>query len=173
MRYLLLFLFFPLFAQAQTPISTFPNDWMGDWYGKMTIYNAKGKAQELNMELHLAPTDSSDRWQWTLVYEVDTVRDERKYELVAKDASIGHYVIDEKNSILLDSYLYSNVLTSRFSVNNSLLIVNYTFHADRIEFQILVGGLDKVITTGEEVEEVESILSYPMSAMQRSTLYRR
>lgn len=173
MRFLFVFFLLPLFANAQTPISTFPDDWMGDWYGNMSIYNAKGKAQELNMELHLAETDSAGRWQWTLVYEVDTVRDERKYELVAADAEKGHYIIDEKNSILLDSYLYRNVLTSRFSVNNSLLIVNYTFHSDRIEFQILFGGLDKVITTGEEVEEVESILSYPINGMQSATLYRR
>lgn len=171
MRYLLLFL--PLFANAQTPITTFPNDWMGDWYGTMAIYNADGKAQEINMELHLAETDSADRWQWTLVYEVDTVRDEREYELVAKDAAKGHYVIDEKNSILLDSYLYKNVLTSRFSVNNSLLIVNYSFFSDRIEFQILFGSLEDVITTGEEVTEVESVLSYPMRGMQSATLYRR
>jgi len=173
MRYLLLFLFFPLFANAQTPITTFPNDWMGDWYGTMAIYNADGKAQEINMELHLAEMDSAGRWQWTLVYEVDTVRDEREYELVAKDAAKGHYVIDEKNSILLDSYLYKNVLTSRFSVNNSLLIVNYSFFSDRIEFQILFGSLEDVITTGEEVTEVESVLSYPMRGMQSATLYRR
>lgn len=173
MRYLLFLFIFPLLANAQTPISTFPDDWMGDWYGTMSIYNESGKAQELGMELHLAESDSAGRWQWTLVYEIDTVRDERKYELVVKDAAKGHYIIDEKNSILLDSYLYRNVLTSRFSVNNSLLIVNYTFHTDRIEFQILFGGLEDVVTTGEEVDEIESILSYPVKGMQSATLYRR
>lgn len=173
MRYLLILLLWPIAANAQTPIATFPDEYLGDWYGNLSIYNANGKAQDLKMELHLAETDSAGRWQWTLVYEMDTTRDERKYELVALDAEKGHYAVDEKNSIMLDSYLYNNVLTSRFSVSNSLLIVNYTFYADRIEFLILFGPIETKQETGKEVEGVGAIFAYPMQGMQRATLYRQ
>jgi hypothetical protein len=158
------------FVSAQTPVNTFPQSWYGDWAGRLDIYNQSGKRMEVGMELKIAPTDSADRWQWTLIYSQDTTRDERQYELVAIDAAKGHYQIDEKNSILLDSYLIGNVLTSRFSVSNSLLLTNYTLHADHLEFEIFVGGKEEARETGKDVEY--EIFSYPMGTMQRAMLYR-
>lgn len=166
-------IFFPFSLSAQTPISSFPQSWYGVWAGTLEIYQAKGKSMEVQMELRIAPTDSSHRWNWTLLYVRDTIRDERQYELVAIDPALGHYQIDERNSILLDSYLLHHVLSARFAVGNSLLLTNYHFESDQITFEIFIGGRKEAKRTGKTGEEVGEIFSYPVGTMQRAVLRRK
>ncbi len=149
---------------------TFPDDWAGDWVGKLYIHNAKGISDSVDMELRLAPMDTSDRWHWTIIYHAK--EDEiREYELVTIDKEKAHYQIDEKNSILLDCYLIGGTLSSRFSVNTSLLLINYTLlpQGDQLKFEIFAGST-KTVETGAEIEEIESILSYPMNVRQEAIL---
>ena len=51
------------------------------------IYNNKGKAQEIPMEIHVESTDSVHRHKMTLVYGEGEKQDIRPYELVTIDAS--------------------------------------------------------------------------------------
>ena len=149
---------------------SFPESWVGEWKGELHIYNVEGLAQKINMEVHIGPTETDDRWKWTLIYELDTVRDERKYELVTVDAEKGHYQIDEKNSIVLDAFLFDNTLSSRFSVGKSLLIVNYSLEAGQLRFEIFAGRTDNTEETGKEIEDGGPIFSYKLQGMHRAKL---
>ena len=169
---LLSILFFPALIFSQNEPASFPNDWLGEWEGKLMIYNQKGLASEIDMELHILDMDSVDRWKWVLIYKGEKL-DERKYELVAIDTKAGHYQIDEKNSILLDAYWRDQTLISRFSVDNSLLLVNYHFEKEQIRFEIFAGGMTTAVQTGKEVKEIDEIKSFPVGVMQKATLKQK
>ena len=58
-----------VFAQEIAKDSlTFPETWEGIWVGELDVYNAKGKAQTLPMELHILPIDSSDNHTFYIIY---------------------------------------------------------------------------------------------------------
>lgn len=157
--------------RAQETEQHFPDAWIGEWGGELKIYSGQGLAQTLEMELHISALEKG-KWGWTIIYKGDEV-DERNYELNIKDASKGHYVIDEQNSILLDAFYLGNTLVSRFSVNNSLLMINYTFESDRVVFDVFSGNKDTSVVTGEEITQVKEIRSYQMGTRQRAVLLKR
>ncbi|MEM6802441.1 MAG: hypothetical protein AAF696_13615 [Bacteroidota bacterium] len=151
---------------------SFPEAYLGEWEGKLEIYGPQGVLQRLDMELHIKELEGEGRWTWTIIYKGDIV-DERKYELQLKDSAKAHYVIDEKNSIFLDAYFLGNTLMSRFSVNRSLLMINYTFEDEKIIFDVFSGSLDNTTKTGEEITEVEEIRAYTMASRQQAILQKK
>lgn len=160
----------PTHAQDSLLASGIQAEWLGTWRGDLHIYGARGH-QQIPMEIRLAATDSSHRWAWTLVYKAEP-EDVRAYELVAIDTAKGHYQIDEKNSILLDAYLYGHTLSSRFQVDNSALLINYHFQPEALIFEVFFGPSDQRNETGQAVEEVTHIYSYPLQGMHRATLHK-
>ena len=168
----ILFLIGLLFlATPQTQAQQFPQDWQGIWKGSLKVFQASKKVQEIDMELHIQPIDTSDNWTWTIVYKTEK-EDYRGYELIAIDTASGHYQIDEKNSILLDGYIVENTFLSRFSVNSSLLQANYTLEEDHIRMEFITGNTDQKILTGKELKEesIESVYSYPLPSYHRAIL---
>lgn len=165
---LLLLLCSGLFAQNQEAV--FPDAWFGEWAGELSIYSAAGVAQSLEMELHISPGEEG-KWGWTIMYKGDET-DVREYELQLKDAAKAHYIIDEKNSILLDGYFLGNTLINRFSVNSNLIMINYTFESGHIVFDVFSGERDNTQLTGEEIKDFE-IHSYQMGTRQRAILFKK
>ena len=160
-----------VYSFGQEEKLSFPDSHLGVWGGKLEIFGPQGVLQSLDMELHIKNLEGEGRWTWTIIYKGDIV-DEREYELHLKDSAKAHYVIDEKNSILLDAYFLGNTLMSRFSVNRSLLMINYTFEEEKIIFDVFTGSLDNTTKTGEEIKEVEEIRSYTMAGRQQAILRR-
>ncbi len=155
----------------ELPLSDFPRAWVGTWKGQLDIYGPKGKQTSLPMELHIKETTDSTRFGWTIVYAAEK-RDERPYELVVVDRPTGHFQVDEKDSIVLDSYLMGNVLTSIFSVEGMLLLVKETFEAKSITMEIYFTSLKKAEKTGLETTEVEEVLNYPVQGRHFAKLTR-
>ncbi|MEZ4777613.1 MAG: hypothetical protein R3D00_30845 [Bacteroidia bacterium] len=169
--WLILTVWFGGMVAQDTLMADFPEKWTGKWSGELEISTAKGKVQTLPMELHILPADSAGIWKWTIIYQVEKP-DVREYELSVVEREKGHFLIDEKNSIKLDAWLLGNVLSCRFSVDNTLLLVNYIFESDHIRFEIFAGSKASPRLTGEEAEEVDEILNYPVTTMQRAILRR-
>lgn len=167
--WLVLVLWFGGITAQDSLMTDFPQKWVGNWSGELEIYAAKGKVQTLPMELHILPADSAGVWKWTIIYQVEKP-DVREYEMVLVDREKGHFLIDEKNSIKLDAWLLGNVLSCRFSVDNSLLLVNYTFESEHIRFEVFAGSKAHPQLTGEDAEDVNEILNYPVTNMQRAIL---
>ncbi len=68
----------------------FPNDYTGIYKGTLFIKTLKGK-QEIPMEYHLKKTDSSHKYEYSLIYN----NQPRNYTLVIKDQKKGLFNIDE------------------------------------------------------------------------------
>ncbi len=154
----------------------FPEAWIGTWRGTVLTYTHTDSIRTTPMELHIFATDSTDRWTWTIIYGTGTEKDVRAYELVLKDEESKHYVIDEKNSILIDSYVRGNSFCSRFAVGDYLLLCTYELSTDNeaaneMVFEITSGKLEGNKSGGTS-DNIPEVAAYPISVFQKAKLYR-
>ncbi|HAI76354.1 MAG TPA: hypothetical protein DCM08_08900 [Microscillaceae bacterium] len=150
----------------------FPSDWAGKWQGNLAIYNpAKGKTMEVTMQLTITATENPSQWGWEIVYNTGEKQDIRKYVLLAQDPAVGHYLIDEQNSILLDSYLVNQRLISAFDVSNNRLMAIYHFQPEQIVFTILSSGGEYLRQSGGS-NDTPLVDSFKLQAFQEAVLKR-
>lgn len=173
--FLVISLFLSCTASKKNTSSTsdkeqFPQSWEGVWKGNLSIYKGEGKKQELGMELHILPIDSTSTHTWTIVYVIDGKPSPRNYELLTVDATKGHYQVDEHNDIILDEYLFNNTLYSRFKVGKSLLTASYEKQGESIIFTIIAGKAEPINTTGGTNEDTPPVDSYEIGVMQHAIL---
>lgn len=163
------------FAQdtAVDKVMVFPDDWLGYWEGELHIYNETGRTMTVPMALDNAVTDVDSVWTWAIIYGEDTVAGRRDYELKVVDVSKGHYLVDEKNSILLDAYLLSNSLISTFNVAGNVIQSSYELDGDEMLFSIQMFNDNPIRTTGDTIhdgEEIPIVNSYRNSVLQKARL---
>ena len=104
LRLLLPLLFTAAFFNAQTDsLLTFPQDFAGKWGGTLEIFNAKGFAQSVPMELHILPINDTT-YTYTIIYGEDKEAGKRDYLISRGPDGPHHWVCDEQNTILLDGY---------------------------------------------------------------------
>jgi len=155
---------------------SFPKDWLGQWTGTLNIYRDTGLVQTLPMQLHLQPIEGSENFTWTIIYGEDVEKGTRNYELETIDASKGQYLIDEKNSIKIESYLLHNRLVSWYVVANNLIYISYEKKGDELHFEVVAGKQEAVSTTGntkESEEEIPEVITYPIGTLQNAILRKK
>lgn len=151
----------------------FPQNWYGKWRGTLAIYNNKGKAQDVPMEIHIESTDSVNRTKMALIYGEGEKMDTRPYELITIDAEKGHYQTDEKNTIFLDDYYFSGVLYSRFEVMGNLLLTRIEKRNNKLYFEVISGEAKPINTTGgDEANKIPDVNSYNIFVSQRAELVK-
>jgi hypothetical protein len=164
-------------APKTTAVSSdFPRSWFGRWKGDAANDNGSGEPVRFTMELVIGPTEQADRFQWTIVYDGAFGRQERKYELVVKDAARGEYAIDEKNSIVLDARLLSGALYSHFAVDGTRLTVRERLEGlgskdERIEVEMIT-TVDAEANTSGKGNGAPEVLSWMPRSILRATLRR-
>jgi hypothetical protein len=153
----------------------FPTAWIGKWQGMLEIYTKPTKPVQITpMQLHILPTDSAHRFDFTIIYgkDTDTARQKRTYMLICDDSVAGNYRIDEKNSIILRCKLLGNSLISRFSVMGNYLTGSYTFEPNEIIFQITSGSIADTLITGGGVPDIPLVRDNAVSIYQTARLKR-
>ena len=178
MRHLLcLFFCIPLGLTAQSTADSlaFPASWVGDWSGTLEIYNSMGLAQSVPMTVVIHPIDTSTEGRYTfgLIYGAKE-QDWRPYELVPVDPEKGRWKVDEKNSIVMESYLYGPKLLCLFTVQGSRILCTYEkIGPNTMVFEVMAGPEAAVSTTGNTEhlgEQIPEVNTYPFSAFQRAVL---
>ena len=173
--FLLLCFFLPTGSEAQLDHG-FPSSWEGSWQGELAIYGGDGLRQTLPMELVIQSKDSTDHYDWWIIYGEDKEAGKRAYELKPVDKSKGAWVVDEKNSILLDCYFFANKLWSRYEVMGNLILVTNEVNGNEMIFEVISGKLEASLITGNttfEGEEIPEVKGYPVGVMQRAKLFRQ
>lgn len=113
-------------ALAAFPDS-FPATWVGRWEGRCKIPTT------LVMGLRIAPIAGTTKHTWEVTYKQDgTPPQVRAYELLTVDAARGHYAVDEKNGIVIDSYFTHDILRSLFSVSSRVIAFRYALEGGKI-----------------------------------------
>lgn len=157
------------FAQTE---KQFPEDYFGIYKGELKIINPSGE-QSIDMEFHLTSTDTTDSYNYTLVYVVNGEAQPRNYTLKVKDRSKGEFVVDENNGIVLDAKWVGNRLYSMFEVQGNLLTTTETFYDDYMLFEITFASKTSANKSGTEGDNAVEVFSYPITTVQSARLEKQ
>ena len=155
--------------------NSFPKSWEGNYKGELKIFGVDSVKMNLTMKLDIArKTDSI--YQWKITYDYNGKADIRDYELVLVDQKKGIYKIDEKNSIVIDSYYKMEIFTSFFEVMNSFIISTYSKNSDGILFEIIAANGENPTITGDskfDNEDIPEVKSYVVKGRQKAILLKQ
>jgi hypothetical protein len=157
------------------PPRSFPATFEGVWKGPCVNRMRGGRELRFPMELHVAPVESPGKgkgeWTWTIVYGEGERRQVRPYVLRPVDAKAGHWVVDERNGILIDAFVSGNALHSRFSVMGNVIDVTYRLRDGGFDVLLTTYGDTAARTSGGEgrIPEVEA---FALKSVQSGRLTR-
>ncbi len=159
----------PVVAET-TPVENeekqFPEDFLGIYKGDLKITASNGE-QIIPMEFHLSATDMLGDFKYTIYYGEE--RSQRNYNL-KRTNNPNLFLIDENNGIVLESAYSNQTLYSTYEVADNLLNSTEIFYDDRMEFMIALSRIQDTSLTGNA--ESAMVKNFPLSIMQRATLYK-
>lgn len=174
MKFHLLFTVSTLFSVFTIAQNKFPLPMVGNWKGTLLWYQSgKTTAQTVPMELRIQPNkDSVGQYTWNLIYG-EAKEDNRPYILQPVDTSKGHWVIDERNGIVLDQYWLGNKFSGSFSVGKSTIVNSYWIEKGQLHIEFFSLSTDAISTTGEGTEDSPRVLSYAVRGYQKAILSKQ
>jgi hypothetical protein len=152
------------------PGPAFPGILTGRWKGTVTWMRAGKAPQEFTMRLNVQPADSG-RYTWQLIYGDDQA-DNRPYLLIPVDTAKGHWAVDERNSIVLDSWWIGDTFTGVFSVQGSTILDQYRVVQEGLYVEFVSYATNPVRTSGAGTAESPAVESYAVRSIQRGVLKR-
>jgi hypothetical protein len=150
----------------------FPGDFVGNWKGELKWYVSGKPVQTFSMRLNIQPTDSAMTYTWQIIYG-ENGNDNRPYLLKPVDTAKGHWIVDERDGIILDSYVHGAALHGAFTVQGNTIVDNYSLESStmmRVEFFTIKLGDKK--TSGKGTEDVPNVDSYRVASYQTGTLFK-
>ncbi len=170
-RIVLMITLFVLMQKITSAQTSFPQSFIGNWKGTLT-WTVPGKApQTFTMRLNVQPADSG-RYTWQIIYGDDR-KDNRPYLLIPVDTAKGHWVVDERNSIILDSYWIANRFTGVFAVGGSTIFDAYWIDAEGLHVEFVTYNSKPLNTTGGNSKEIPPVESYQIKSVQRGVLKKQ
>jgi hypothetical protein len=163
-------------APAPLPTPNFPTDWIGDWRGPAKVSRADGPAIEFTMGLTIMPTATPGTHTWTITYAGDAGTQVRPYTIAGVSGKPGAFVIDEKNSILIDATDLDGGLYSTFEIQGTTINVVYRLDragpdGDRIIVELASHDASSARDSGGK-DGVPSVKSFSPTSLQRAVLKR-
>ncbi len=147
---------------------SFPQSFIGKWKGTLTWYIPGKTPQKFTMRLNIQVADSG-RYTWQIIYG-DDQKDNRPYLLVPVDTVNGHWVIDERNSIILDSYWIGNRFIGAFTVQNSTIVDQYRLEPNGLHVEFITYAAKPLTTTGGTSNDIPPVDSYQVRSIQSGVL---
>jgi hypothetical protein len=132
----------------------------------------KKEPQKVKMQLIIQPADTAGQYTWHIIYG-EKSEDNRPYLLKPVDTGRGHWVIDERNGILIDQYWVGNRFTSMFTVQNSTILDSYYIEDGRLIAEFYAISAKPVSTTGLGIEDVPTVNSYEIKTYQKAILKKK
>lgn len=169
---LLLFLLISGFAFGQEEKVldyNFPEDFLGDYSGKLIIYNGPN-SQEIDMNFSLSETEEAGVYNYVLAYQG---QEPRNYLLKTIDAEAGTFQVDEQNDIILDARFSGNTLVSIFEVQGNLVTTTERFYSTHMEFEVTMVKIEEPNLTGGTSDEIPEVRSYPVRVYQHAVLSKK
>jgi len=161
------------YSQVSNNDFQFPQDWLGNWEGTLTIYSSTGKQQELPMMLKNSATENDSIFNWVIVYGQDSLADERNYLLKVIHQPSNHYVVDEQNGIILDGWVFDNEFVSIFDVMGNQITTRYKRNGEYMDFDIIMNKIDIFQVSGDTIingENIPEVNSYRPLVSQKARL---
>ena len=152
--------------------SAFPKSWEGNYKGELQIFGVDSVKMKLLMKLDILQKSDSV-YQFKISYDFKGKEDIRDYELKIADAKSGKYVIDEKNTIMIDAYYKMGILTSFFEVMDSYIISTYSKMNEDLIFEIISADGKNPTSSGNakfESEDIPEVKAYLVNGRQKAVL---
>ena len=150
----------------------FPAAFLGHWQGELEWYKTGVKEpHKINMQLVIRPADTAGQYTWQIVYGTRS-EDNRPYILKPVDTTKGHWVIDEKDGIVLDQYWTGGRLNGAFTVQGSTIINSYWIEGDTLMVEFFSISSKPVSKTGGSNEKTPPVESYGVKSFQKAVLRR-
>lgn len=170
MRSLILLLCLLSFISTDAQEAGFPGGWAGQWKGELKWYKTgKAEPQVVKMELRIRSLDSAGAYTWQIIYG-NPSEDNRPYLLLPKDPAGGHYLIDERNGILLDQFWTGNRFSGAFTVGAATIVNSYHLEGKELIVEFYSLGATPLSSTGAGTEESPKVDSYRLSGYQKAVL---
>ncbi len=154
----------------------FPNDWLGYWEGEVEIHDVNGITQKLPIALDHQKTDTLGTYLWAIIYGEDTIAGRRQYYLKEVPDEKGHYIVDEKNTILLDHYYINGHLFSQFEVKGTHITSMMYKEGDQMHFDIISSKFNPIRTTHDTIyngEEIPEVKGFQTVRLQTAVLSKK
>ena len=151
--------------------NTFPQSFIGFWKGQLQWMVAGKPTQQFNMQLIIQPLDSAGLYTWQIIYGDSTI-DNRPYILKPVDAAKGNWIIDEKNGIVLNSYVHGNAIHGAFTVQGKTIVDNYRVEKDQLFVEFFSFNLKDKKRSGKGTESTPFVDSYKMGSYQMGILVK-
>jgi hypothetical protein len=153
-------------AQQQ---NKFPLNFIGHWKGKLQWMVAGKPSQSFAMQLIIKPADSLGQYTWQIIYG-DDKKDNRPYILKPIDTAKGHWIVDEGDGIMLDSYVHGNCIHGAFTVQNNTIVDNYCVQGNKMMVEFFSIRLADKTQSGKGTDETPFVDSYKVSSYQTGVL---
>jgi hypothetical protein len=121
--------------------------------------------------LRIKPTDTANQYTWQIIYG-DAGKDNRPYILKPIDTAKGHWVVDEMDGIMLDSYVHGNSLHGAFTVQGNTIVDNYVIENGKMRVEFFSIKLWDKKQSGKGTEETPFVDSYKISSYQTGVLIK-
>lgn len=150
-----------------------PKEFIGHWEGELQWFQVgKKDPQKVKMQLIIQPADTAAQYTWQIIYG-EKSEDNRPYLLKPVDTSKGHWVIDERNGILIDQYWIGNRFTSNFTVQSSTILNSYWMEGNELIAEFYSISSKPITTSGGTSEDIPTVNSYAAKAYQKAILKKR
>jgi len=126
-------------------------------------------------QLRIQPADTAGQYTWQIIYGDPSTplrTDNRPYILKPVDTTKGHWIIDEHDGIILDSYVHGNSIHGAFTVQGNTIIDNYTIENGKMRVEFFSIKLDNKKQSGKGTAETPFVDSYLISSYQTGVLTR-
>ncbi|WP_372366207.1 hypothetical protein [Candidatus Uabimicrobium sp. HlEnr_7] len=147
---------------------SFPEDWAGVYKGTLVRHTANGVIGNIQMELRIEKTNDPNRWGWKIIYDSQV----RNYELVIIDRRRGLYTIDEKNSIMLSSFLVNDTLHTHFGAQFGYLLTTYKLQGNQLLFDTTISNASPYQNSGGQ-GQIPIVSSYEVREKQSAVLSKK
>jgi hypothetical protein len=151
--------------------NTFPQNFIGKWKGKLEWRVAGKPTQTFTMQLNILPTDTANQYTWQIIYG-DNGKDNRPYLLKPIDTAKGHWIVDEIDGIILDSYVHGNCLHGAFTVQGNTIVDNYCVTGNKMNVEFFSIKLADKKQSGKGSEDVPFVNSYRIGSYQTGVLIK-
>ena len=149
--------------------ATFPTDFVGNWKGKLQWMVAGKPTKDFTMQLKIQPADTAGQYTWQIKYGDDGT-DDRPYLLKPVDTTKGHWIIDERDGIILDSYVHGNSIHGAFTVQGNTIVDNYTIENGKLLVEFFTVKLSEKNISGKGTTDIPFVESYKIAGYQAGTL---
>lgn len=156
---------------AAVTTAAFPVSFEGRWKGTLQWIRAGKPTQSFTMQLYILPADTSGQYSWQIIYG-DNEKDNRPYLLKPVDTAAGHWVVDEKDGIVLDSYVHGNCLQGAFTVEGNTIVDNYCMEAGKMKVEFFSIRLNDAKQSGKGTGQTPFVYSYTINSYQTGVLTR-